>query len=144
METDTDSPSSDDPSDVLLVHGLSKSYKTTKSNGTIKVAVDQLTFGIHKGECFGLLGVNGAGKTSTFKMLTADIPLTHGEAWLCGHSILSEQVQARQKQGYCPQFDALNDLLTGRETLLMFARIRGLTDANALTVVNWTLRHMQV
>ena len=106
--------------------------------------MDQLSFGIHKGECFGLLGVNGAGKTSTFKMLTADIPLTHGEAWLCGHSVLSEQSQARQKQGYCPQIDALNDLLTGRETLMMFARIRGLADANARIVVNWTLHNMQV
>ena len=52
-----------------------------------------LTFGVHPGECFGLLGVNGAGKTSTFKMLTADTSVSSGEAFLCGHSILSEQFE---------------------------------------------------
>ena len=41
--------------------------------------------GVRRGECFGLLGVNGAGKTSTFKMLTGDIDVTNGDAHLDGH-----------------------------------------------------------
>ena len=48
-----------------VCRNLTKQYA-----GADKPAVDQLTFGVKRGECFGLLGVNGAGKTSTFKMLT--------------------------------------------------------------------------
>ena len=51
--------------DVLIVNDLSKKYSRKA-----KLAVDHLCFGVKPGECFGLLGVNGAGKTSTFKMLT--------------------------------------------------------------------------
>ncbi|KAG1680700.1 ATP-binding cassette sub-family A member 1 [Nymphon striatum] len=77
------------------------------------------------GECFGLLGVNGAGKTSTFKMLTGDINVTAGNAYLNGYSILNDIDNVRQNLGYCPQFDALNHLLTGREHLKFYARLRG-------------------
>ena len=45
------------------------------------------------GQCFGLLGVNGAGKTSTFKMLTGDIGVTAGDAFIAGHSILDETLE---------------------------------------------------
>ncbi len=51
------------------------------------VAVKQISVGIPQGECFGLLGVNGAGKTTTFKMLTGDLPLSSGEAFLNGYSV---------------------------------------------------------
>ena len=54
--------------DVLLVTDLSKKYSRKG-----KLAVDHLSFGVKSGECFGLLGVNGAGKTSTFKMLTGKL-----------------------------------------------------------------------
>lgn len=53
-------------------------------------------------------------------------------------------LQARQEQGYCPQFDALNDLLTGRETLTMFARVRGIAESEVSGIVSWTLQHMQL
>ena len=43
--------------------------------------------GIKQGECFGLLGINGAGKTTTFKMLTGDVQMTSGEAYLDGYSV---------------------------------------------------------
>ena len=79
-----------------------------------KSSVDGLTFGVGKGECFGLLGVNGAGKTTTFKMLTGDHDPTDGTAEINGFSILSELSDARRNIGYCPQFDALHPLLTGR------------------------------
>ncbi len=47
--------------------------------------MDNITLGVHRGECFGLLGVNGAGKTSTFKMLTGDTSVTGGDAHLNKH-----------------------------------------------------------
>lgn len=52
-------------------------------------AVDRLCVGIPKGQCFGLLGVNGAGKTTTFKMLTGNIPLSSGAAYIAGHRLVS-------------------------------------------------------
>lgn len=65
---------------VLLID-LRKEY----SGGL--VAVDRLNVGIQAGECFGLLGINGAGKTSTFQMLTGDSMITSGSAYLDGFSI---------------------------------------------------------
>uniref|UniRef100_A0A8C6YQ90 ABCA1 protein n=1 Tax=Nothoprocta perdicaria TaxID=30464 RepID=A0A8C6YQ90_NOTPE len=73
-------------------------------------------------QCFGLLGVNGAGKTTTFKMLTGDTEVTLGEAWLQGHSVRTELPSVHQSMGYCPQFDAITDLLTGREHLEFYTQ----------------------
>lgn len=81
---------------------------------------------IFRGECFGLLGVNGAGKTSTFKMLTGDETISSGEAWVEGVSIKTAMNKVHQRIGYCPQFDALLDELTGRETLRIFALLKGI------------------
>ena len=50
-------------------------------------AVNRLCLGVRRGECFGLLGINGAGKTTTFKMLTGDVEVTQGDAYLDGYSI---------------------------------------------------------
>ena len=58
-------------------------YKSRKIGRIL--AVDRLCLGVRPGECFGLLGVNGAGKTSTFKMLTGDESTTGGEAFVNGH-----------------------------------------------------------
>ena len=64
-------------------------YELTKYYGDL-LAVDRLTLGIQKGECFGLLGVNGAGKTSTFKMLTGDETVSSGDAFLNEFSIKTD------------------------------------------------------
>ncbi|KAG1680699.1 ATP-binding cassette sub-family A member 1 [Nymphon striatum] len=94
------------------------------------------------GECFGLLGVNGAGKTSTFKMLTGDINVTAGNAYLNGYSILNDIDNVRQNLGYCPQFDALNHLLTGREHLKFYARLRGVPPKYIQKEVSWAIEKL--
>lgn len=103
----------------LIMKNMSRYYKNF-------LAVNQLCVGIKHSECFGLLGVNGAGKTSTFKMLTGDIKISHGEAWVQGISLKSNMKEVHKNIGYCPQFDALIDDLTGRETLRLFALSRGI------------------
>ena len=60
-----------------------------------------------QGECFGLLGINGAGKTSTFNMLTGAVSVTGGDASVGGQSVVTNLSQVQQLLGYCPQFDAL-------------------------------------
>uniref|UniRef100_A0A2K5IRG0 ABC transporter domain-containing protein n=1 Tax=Colobus angolensis palliatus TaxID=336983 RepID=A0A2K5IRG0_COLAP len=110
--------------DVLVLKNLTKVY-----HGQRMPAVDRLCLGIPPGECFGLLGVNGAGKTSTFRMVTGDTLASGGEAVLAGHSVAQEPSAARLSMGYCPQSDAIFDLLTGREHLELFARLRGVPEA---------------
>ena len=99
--------------------GVSVNRKTTQ-----KIAVRDLSLRIDAGECFGFLGVNGAGKSTTFSMLTGMLVPTSGDATLNGMSILSEQEKIRRLVGYCSQHDTLEHLLTARETLRMYARIK--------------------
>ncbi|KAM6972808.1 phospholipid-transporting ATPase ABCA1-like [Aplochiton taeniatus] len=123
--------------DILEIKQLTKVYKRKQ-----KPAVDRLCVGIPPGECFGLLGVNGAGKTSTFKMLTGDSAVTSGEAYLAGKSVTSEIDEVHQNMGYCPQFDAINDLLTGREHLEFYAILRGVPEKEVCEVAEWGIRKL--
>ncbi|TMW64124.1 hypothetical protein Poli38472_014241 [Pythium oligandrum] len=107
--------------DVVVLKNLRKMYKGGK------MAVRGLSFGLKQGECFGFLGINGAGKTTTMKMLTGDVVPSSGTATLSGFDILTQQIEVRRQIGYCPQFDALFDLLTVREHLELFARIKGIS-----------------
>ncbi|XP_014676332.1 PREDICTED: LOW QUALITY PROTEIN: ATP-binding cassette sub-family A member 3-like [Priapulus caudatus] len=104
------------------------------------VAVDELTFAVPQGECFGLLGMNGAGKTSTFKMVTGDESISSGDAYVARYSIKTNIKNVQQNIGYCPQFDALIDHLTGRETLYMFARLRGVPEWQIPSMARYLLR----
>uniref|UniRef100_A0A3Q1EER0 ATP binding cassette subfamily A member 1 n=1 Tax=Acanthochromis polyacanthus TaxID=80966 RepID=A0A3Q1EER0_9TELE len=122
--------------DILELRQLTKVFKRKQ-----KPAVDRLCVGIPPGECFGLLGVNGAGKTTTFKMLTGDTVVTSGEAFLAGKSILREIDEVHQNMGYCPQFDAINELLTGREHLELYAILRGVPEKE---VAEWGIRKLSL
>ncbi|KAK6493939.1 phospholipid-transporting ATPase ABCA1-like [Huso huso] len=124
-------------SDILELKELTKVYRMKR-----KPAVDRLCVGIPPGECFGLLGVNGAGKTTTFQMLTGDTDVTGGEAFLNGKSVLSEIHDAHQNMGYCPQFDAINELLTGREHLELYAILRGVPEEEVCKVAEWGVRKL--
>uniref|UniRef100_A0AAQ4RWK1 ABC transporter domain-containing protein n=1 Tax=Gasterosteus aculeatus aculeatus TaxID=481459 RepID=A0AAQ4RWK1_GASAC len=93
-------------------------------------------------QCFGLLGINGAGKTTTFKMLTGDIPVSSGEAFLNGYSIRTEMRNVHQNMGYCPQFDAIDELLTGREHLEFYARLRGVPEKEVAMVAEWGIQKL--
>ncbi|XP_069369174.1 retinal-specific phospholipid-transporting ATPase ABCA4-like isoform X2 [Paralichthys olivaceus] len=123
--------------DILRTRDLSKTY-----TGTIIPAVDRICVGVSPGECFGLLGVNGAGKTTMFKMLTGDIDVTSGEASIAGHSILTNILDVHQNMGYCPQFDAIDELLTGREHLHLYARLRGVPESEISRVAEWAIHKL--
>ncbi|XP_070797170.1 retinal-specific phospholipid-transporting ATPase ABCA4 [Pituophis catenifer annectens] len=122
---------------ILKLQELTKIYA-----GRRIPAVDRLCVGVRPGECFGLLGVNGAGKTTTFKMLTGDIKVTSGDAVVVGHSILTQIWDVHQNMGYCPQFDAIDELLTGREHLLLYARLRGVPEAEVERVAEWGIQKL--
>uniref|UniRef100_A0A7N6A402 P-type phospholipid transporter n=1 Tax=Anabas testudineus TaxID=64144 RepID=A0A7N6A402_ANATE len=123
--------------DILQIRDLSKTYVGRK-----RAAVDRICVGVPAGECFGLLGVNGAGKTTTFKMLTGDTDVSSGEATVAGYSILTEILDVHQNMGYCPQFDATDELLTGREHLYLYARLRGVPESEIPRVAEWGIQKL--
>uniref|UniRef100_A0A8C0ZP46 ABC transporter domain-containing protein n=1 Tax=Castor canadensis TaxID=51338 RepID=A0A8C0ZP46_CASCN len=122
----------------LVVKDMSKLY--TKKVPLL--AVNQLSFTVQAKECFGLLGLNGAGKTSIFKMLTGEKSITSGDAFVKSLSVQSDLEKVRQWIGYCPQFDALPNFMTGREVLVMYARIRGIPECLINTCVNQLLEDL--
>uniref|UniRef100_A0A8C9R6I7 ATP binding cassette subfamily A member 4 n=1 Tax=Scleropages formosus TaxID=113540 RepID=A0A8C9R6I7_SCLFO len=124
-------------SDILWIKDLSKTYV-----GRNRPAVDRICLGVPPGECFGLLGVNGAGKTTTFKMLTGDIDVSSGEAYIARYSILTNILDVHQNMGYCPQFDAIDDLMTGREHLCLYARLRGVPESEVGRVAEWGIQKL--
>ena len=64
--------------------------------------------------------------TTFAQMLTGDHDITPGDSFIDGHSVVRDMGAVRQRVGYCPQYDALFSLMTARETLEMYARLRGL------------------
>ena len=85
----------------IKVENLSKVYK----NGCCAkplVAVDGLSFGLEAGQCFALLGVNGAGKSTTFKTLTGEIEPTSGSIHIGALSIRKDFNKIKKLIGYCP------------------------------------------
>ncbi|XP_027203135.2 phospholipid-transporting ATPase ABCA3-like [Dermatophagoides pteronyssinus] len=105
----------------LVINNLQKIYgKFT--------AVDNISYCVGVGECFGLLGVNGAGKTTTFKMITGDESITSGDIFINGFDVTKEPYKTLGQIGYCPQFDALFDDLTGEEILRFYSRLRGIQE----------------
>ncbi|XP_059126156.1 ATP-binding cassette sub-family A member 17-like isoform X2 [Peromyscus eremicus] len=122
----------------LIVKDVSKVYKEKVP----VLAVNKVSFTVNEKECFGLLGLNGAGKTSIFNMLTGEQPITSGNAFVKGFSVKSDLVKVRQWIGYCPEFDALLNFMTGREILAMYARIRGIPECHIKTCVDQILEDL--
>lgn len=135
------------PNDAIRLNNVRKMYSTYnigKCEVSNKVAVKQLSFGVRRGECFGFLGINGAGKTTTLQILSGDAVPTTGTATICGLDIMTEQLSVRRLLGYCPQFDALLDLLTVREHLELYGRIKGLTGDASEQMVQKMMREMDL
>jgi ATP-binding cassette, subfamily A (ABC1), member 3 len=107
---------------VVVVRDLRVVYPGGKS------AIRGLSLLIPPGQCFGLLGINGAGKTSLLKVLTGEQPPTAGAAMIAGLDVASDMNAARKLIGFCPQFDALFSKLTGREHLTFYARVKGVPE----------------
>lgn len=86
----------------------------------------------------------GAGKTTTLSILSGEFPPTSGSAFIDGFDISLDQSKIRRKIGYCPQFDALLELLTVREHLELFARIKGIPKDSMEAVVQGKLEQLDL
>lgn len=106
-------------SQAILVKGLQKSYKQHQ----VLKGVD---FAVEKGSIFALLGSNGAGKTTVVKILTTLLRQDGGTAVVNGFDVASDPGNVRQAISLTGQFAAVDEILTGRENLIMIARLRSL------------------
>ena len=101
---------------IIELESLTRRFSTL-------VAVNGLSLAIERGEMFALLGPNGAGKSTTIKMLTTLLPPSAGSARVDGLDIVRHSGAVRRIIGYVPQMISADGTLTGRENLLVFARL---------------------
>jgi ABC-2 type transport system ATP-binding protein len=94
-------------------------------------ALRGVTFSTPVGSVLGVLGPNGAGKTTTINILSTLIQPSTGRAVVAGHDVVKQAKQVRAAIGLTGQYAAVDELLTGRENLILFARLRGMTRRQA-------------
>ncbi len=104
---------------MIKVRNLTKYYGS-------RLAVDNISFEVEKGEIVGFLGPNGAGKTTTMRILTGFLAPTRGDAWVAGYNLLTHSLEARQRLGYFAEAVPLYTDMTVRAYLDFLGRLRGL------------------
>src|SRR5215813_14144214 len=102
---------------AIQVHGLRKSYKEVQ----VLKGVD---FDVARGSIFALLGSNGAGKTTIVRILSTLLKPDDGAARVNGFDVRSQPEKVREAISLTGQFAAVDEILTGRENLLMIAKLR--------------------
>lgn len=102
---------------AIKVAGLKKSYNKLH-------VLKGIDFEVDKGSIFALLGSNGAGKTTIVKILTTLLKYDEGKAVVNGYDVSSEHNNVRQSISLTGQFAAVDEILTGRENLVMIAKLR--------------------
>jgi len=107
--------------EAIQVRGLRKSFKATE----VLKGVD---FEVRRGEIFALLGSNGAGKTTTINICATLLAPDSGEASVCGFNVMRQADKVRENISLTGQFAAVDGILTGRENLVLIAKLRGVAD----------------
>lgn len=105
---------------AISVKGLKKSFKS-------KEVLKGVDFEVQRGEIFALLGSNGAGKTTVINILSTLMKPDGGKVEICGFDIQRQPDLVRQSLSLTGQFAALDGMLTGRENLMMIAKLRGVS-----------------
>lgn len=105
---------------IIEINNLSKSYGKTK-------ALDNVSFNVERGELFGLIGPDGAGKTTLFRLLTTLLTPDEGSATVDGRDIVKDYLNIRSAVGYMPGRFSLYPDLTVEENLEFFAALFGVT-----------------
>ena len=122
---------------AVVVDGIRKSF------GSV-AAVRDISFDVGRGEVLALLGPNGAGKTTTVDILSTLTRPDRGRAVVAGHDVLSDPAAVRRSIMLTGQHVALDDMLTGRENLVMFGRLQGLKKFEARSRAKDLLDHFDL
>ncbi len=114
-----------------------KTVNLTKKFGD-NIALDRINLEIHEGELFGLLGVNGAGKTTAIRILSGISRVTDGEAFVMNHSVKTELSEIKRITNISPQETAVAPNLTVKENLKMIADIYNMSKSNerSMDIIN--------
>ena len=120
---------------VIFTENLTRKYGK-------EIVVDRINLCVLQGQIFGLLGPNGAGKTTTIKMLTTLLEPSSGSAKVAGFDLLSESSQVRRRIGYVPQMLSADGSLTGRENLVLSAKLYGISKTERMTRIQEALTLM--
>src|SRR5688500_1305944 len=109
----------------MMNHFLISASNIHKSFGDLK-AVDDVSLHIPAGEIYGLVGADGAGKTTTMRLLVGALLPDKGEVTVCGYDVIRQTEQARSQIGYLSQRFSMYEDLTVLENIRFFAEVRGL------------------
>jgi ABC-2 type transport system ATP-binding protein len=114
---------------MIVLEGVSKSFDG-------KWAVKGLSLYVNKGEVFGLLGPNAAGKTTTIKMMAGLLRPTEGRILINGYDVVREPIKTKSIMGYVPDKAFLYEKLTGREFLVFIASLHGIGKSEAFEMID--------
>lgn len=120
---------------VIEVEGLTKRFGSF-------TAVDNISFKVHRGEIFGFLGANGAGKTTAMRMLTGLSTPTGGKACVAGFDVATQAEEVKRNIGYMSQKFSLYEDLKVWENIRLFAGIYGVPEAEIAPRTNELLRRL--
>ena len=120
-----------------------KTDKLTKRFGDF-VATNAVTFEVYKGEVFGFLGANGAGKTTAMRMLCGLSIPSSGKATVAGFDVYTQTEDIKQNIGYMSQKFSLYDDLTVRENIRFYGGVYGLGRAELKQKIDYLLKHLQL
>lgn len=112
------------PEYAIELDDITKSFRD-------KQALSGVTFRMPAGTVLGVLGPNGAGKTTTINVLSTLIRPTSGSAKVAGYDVVTQAAQVRRSIGLTGQYAAIDEMLTGRENLVLFGELNGLSRAQA-------------
>jgi len=122
---------------VIEVHNVQKRFGDF-------YAVRDISFQVNRGEVFGLLGANGAGKSTTFRMLCGLLPASAGQLTVAGHDLRRAAANARSHLGYMAQRFSLYVDLTVSENLRFFASAYGLDRTQRKQRIDWALQTFEL
>jgi len=122
-------------SKVIEVENLTRAYGAFK-------AVDNISFNVEKGEIFGFLGANGAGKTTAIKMLTGILEPTSGKGIVAGFNIKTQRNKLKYNIGYMSQHFSLYEDLTLKENIKFYGGIYGLTKTEIIDRTNDMIKRL--
>src|SRR5512140_1865561 len=114
---------------MIKVEGLTKRYGRN-------VAVDNISFGVQKGQIVGFLGPNGAGKTTTMRVLTCFLPPTAGTASIAGFDVLEQPLEVKKRIGYLPETPPLYPEMEVSEYLAFVGRLKGIPSSDLSRRIN--------
>ncbi len=122
---------------AIEVHGLQRRFGDF-------YAVNNLSFAVTRGEVFGLLGANGAGKSTTFRMLCGLLPASGGTLRVAGNDLRHAAAAARSRIGYMSQKFSLYGNLSVMENLQFFSHVYGLSGSRASARLAWALEEFEL